>query len=125
MRYLLKILIAALFVVKNCCNLAIEWGFPGSSAGKESACNAGNPGSIPGLGRFLGRGHVNPLQYSSLENPHGQRSLAGYSLWVHKELDMTELHHSTVVECSKNRYYMTICSNRKMYISKKKQNSYL
>ena len=94
-------------------------GFPGSSAGKESACNAGDPSSIPGLGRSPGKGVVyplqyswaslvaqtvknvpamwetwvqslgwedpleedmaNPLQYSCLENPHGQRSLAGYS----------------------------------------------
>ena len=37
--------------------------------GKESACNAGDPGSIPGLGRFLGEGNGNPLQYSCLENP--------------------------------------------------------
>ena len=47
-------------------------GFPGNSAGKESACNAGDPGSIPGLGRSPGGGHGNPLQYSCLENPHGQ-----------------------------------------------------
>ena len=46
--------------------------------------------SIPGLGRSPGGGHGNPLQYSSLENPHGQRSLAGYSPWGHKELDTTE-----------------------------------
>ena len=44
------------------------WGFPGSSAGKEFACNAGDLGSIPGLGRSLGGGHGNPLQYSCLEN---------------------------------------------------------
>ena len=56
-------------------------GFPGGSAGKESACNAGDLGSIPGLGRSLGGGHGNPLQYSYLENPHGQRSLVGYSPW--------------------------------------------
>ena len=54
-------------------------GFPGSSAGKESACNAGNTGLILGLKRSLGGGHSNPFQYSCLENPHGQRSLAGYS----------------------------------------------
>ena len=54
-------------------------GFPGGSVGKESACNAGDLDSIPGLGRLLGGGHGNPLQYSCLENPHGQRSLAGYS----------------------------------------------
>ena len=40
------------------------WGFPGSSAGKESACNAGNPSSIPGLGRTPGEGIGYPLQYS-------------------------------------------------------------
>ena len=64
--------------------------FPGSSAGKESSCNAGDPRSIPGSGRSPGGGHGNPLQYSYLKNPHGQRSLAGYSPWGHKELDMTE-----------------------------------
>ena len=103
--------------------------FPGSSAGKESACNAGDPclitgsgrssgegigyplqyswaslvaqmvknlpalrdlGSTPGLGRSPGGGHGKPHQYSCLENPHGQASLAGYSPWGHKESDMTE-----------------------------------
>ena len=39
---------------------------------------------------FPGGGHGNPLQYSRLENPHGQRSLAGYDPWSHKELNMTE-----------------------------------
>ena len=53
-------------------------GFPGGSAGKESACNAGDLGSILGLRRSPGGGHGNPLQDSCLENPHGQRSLAGY-----------------------------------------------
>ena len=47
-------------------------------------------GSIPGLGRSPGRGHGKPLQCSCLENTHGQRSLAGYSLWAHKEPDATE-----------------------------------
>ena len=50
-------------------------GFPGGSDGKESACNAGDLGLIPGLGRSPGGGNSNPLQYSCLENPHGQRSL--------------------------------------------------
>ena len=58
-----------------------EADFPGSSVGKESACNAGDPCSIPGLGRPPGGGHGNPLQYSCLENPCGQRSLVGYSPW--------------------------------------------
>ena len=65
-------------------------GFPGSSAGKESACNAGDLGSIPGLGRFHGEGHGNLLQYSCLENSHGQRSLAGYCPWGYKESNKTE-----------------------------------
>ena len=43
-------------------------GFPCGSAGKESACNVGNLGSIPGLGRFPGKGKGYPLQYSGLEN---------------------------------------------------------
>ena len=59
-------------------------GFPGSSAGKESTCNAGDPGSIPGLGRSPGEGIGYPLQYSCLENPHGQRSLVGYTPWSHR-----------------------------------------
>ena len=41
-----------------------EWGFPGSSAGKESACNAGDPSSIPGSGGTPGEGLGSPLQYS-------------------------------------------------------------
>ena len=50
----------------------------------------GDLGSIPGLGRSPGGGHGNPLQYSCLENLHGQRSLVGYSPWGHKQLNMTE-----------------------------------
>ena len=71
-------------------------GFPGGSDGKESTCNVGDLGSIPGLGRSLGGGHGNPLQYSSLENPHGHRSLVGCSPWGCKESDMTEVLNSTV-----------------------------
>jgi len=52
--------------------------------------NEGDLGSLPELGRTSGRGHGNPRQYSCLENPHGQRSLAGYSPWGYKESDMTE-----------------------------------
>ena len=64
--------------------------FPGGSDAKESACNAGDPGSIPGLGRSPGGGNGNPLQYSCLGNPHGQRSLEGYSARGCKESDTTE-----------------------------------
>ena len=65
-------------------------GFPGGSGGKESTHNTGDLGSIPGLRKSPGGGHDNPLQCSCLENPHGRRSLAGYSPWGHKESDMTE-----------------------------------
>ena len=57
-------------------------GLPQERSGKESACNAGAAGdmcSIPGFGRSPGGGHDKPLQYSHLENPHGQRDLVGYS----------------------------------------------
>jgi len=65
-------------------------GFPGGSTGKESTSNTGDLGSVSGLGRSPGGGHGNPLQYSHLENSHGQRSLVGYSPRGHKESDMTE-----------------------------------
>ena len=71
-------------------------GFSCSSTGKESTCNVGDLDLIPRLERFSGGGHGNPLQYSCLENPHGQRTLAGYRPWGHKESDMTDhLRHST------------------------------
>ena len=57
---------------------------------EESACDAGDLGLISGLGRSPGEGNGNPLQYSWRENPHGQRSLEGYSPWGRKESDMTE-----------------------------------
>ena len=56
-------------------------GFPGGSDSKESACNAGDPGSVPESGRFLGERNGYPLQYSCLE-PGGLQSM--------KESDMTE-----------------------------------
>ena len=60
---------------------------------KNLPANAGDTrdaGSISRLGRSPGGGHGNPLQDSCLENPHGQRSLVGYSPWHCKELNMTE-----------------------------------
>ena len=62
-------------------------GFPVGSDSKESAYNSGDLELIPGLGRFPGVGHGNPLQYSYLEN---SMDLIGYSPWVHKESDTTE-----------------------------------
>jgi len=58
-------------------------GFLGSSDGKESACNAENPGSIPESGRSPGKGNGNPFQYSRLENSMD-------SPWGLKESDMTD-----------------------------------
>ena len=68
---------------------------------KNPPANAGDirgEGSIPGSGRSPGEGHDNPLQYSCLENPHGQRSLVGYSPWGPQELDATEQHEANAVE---------------------------
>ena len=60
-------------------------GFPGDSAGKESTCNVGDLGLIPGLGRSPGEGKGYPLQYSGLDN-----SLDCISPWGLKKLDTTE-----------------------------------
>ena len=57
------------FPLSFICRLNTYLGFPDSSVGKESACNAGDPGSIPGLGRSPGEGKGYLLQYSGLENP--------------------------------------------------------
>jgi len=54
-------------------------GFPGGSDGKESACNAGDLGSIRGSGRSLGKRIGNPFQYSCLENSIDWGALVGYS----------------------------------------------
>ena len=73
-----------------CSLLHYCWDFPGSSVGKESACNAADPVLIAGSESSPGEGTGYPLQYSCLEYPYEQRSLASYSPWGHKELDMTE-----------------------------------
>ena len=65
-------------------------GFSGGSDGKESACNVGDLGSIPGLGRSPGEGHGHPLQVFLPGESHGQMSLVGYSSQGCKESDVTE-----------------------------------
>ena len=64
---------------------------PGVKNLPANARDIRDAGSIPGLGRSPGGGHDNPLQYSCLENPHGQRSLEDYHPWGRKELDTTEV----------------------------------
>ena len=75
------------YYTQNCLHYFQDDIVPSSSVSKESACKAGDLGSIPGSGRSPGGGHGNPLQYSCLENPHGQRSLEGYSPWGRKVSD--------------------------------------
>ena len=65
--------------------------FPDGSVGKDSACNAENPSSILGLGRSLGEGNGNPLQYSCLENPIDRGSWWAMVHWITKELDTMEV----------------------------------
>ena len=81
-------------------------GFPGSSDGKETACNAGDLGLIPGSGRVPGEGNGNPLQYSYLENPkdrgawqatvHGvtksQTQLSDWTEWLKQEMARVNIH---------------------------------
>ena len=65
----------------------INGGFPGSSDGKESACDIGKPGSIPGSGRSPGVGNGYPLQYSCLENPMDREAWWATLHRGHKESD--------------------------------------
>ena len=78
----------------------LYWSLPGKGGAflvaqtvKESACNAGDQGSIPGSGKSPGEGNGYPLQYTCLEKSHGWRSLLGYSLWGLQELDIIEWLH--------------------------------
>ena len=70
--------------------LTMKEGFQGGASGQESACNAADVGLTPVSGRSPGGRLGDPLQSSCLENPHGQRSLVGYSLQHCKESDTTE-----------------------------------
>ena len=72
------------------CNLKLSRDHPSGSDSKEFACDAGDLGSIPGLGRSPGEGNGYPLQYSCLGNTMDERSLMGYSSWDSIQLDMIE-----------------------------------
>ena len=76
---------------------------------QEIICNAGDLGLIPGSGRSSGGGHGNPPQYSCLVNPHGQRSLAGYSPQGHQRVryDWVAKHACThMVDSQRGIYFM-------------------
>ena len=68
----------------NNCLYYSSGGFPGGSDSQESACNAGDLGSIPGSRRSPGGGHVSPLQYSCLENPMDRGAWQATVPWGHK-----------------------------------------
>ena len=80
---------ARLAIVKNRQTPSVLLGFSRCSVSTDSVYNAEDLVPIPGSGRSPGEGNGNPLQYSCLENPHGQRGLAGYSPWGRKESDTT------------------------------------
>ena len=77
---------------------ALEWGAIAFSERIHLQCR--KPDFNPWSGRSPGRGHGNPLQYSCLKNPHGQRRMVGYGSWSCKESEMTEqLTHMALCKC--------------------------
>ena len=77
-------------------------GFPCGSAGKESACNMGDLGSIPGSGRSFGEGNGNPLQYSCLENPMDREA------WQAAVHGVARIGHDLVINSPPRYYYFEI-----------------
>ena len=82
----------------------LKWGFPDSSVGKESACNAGDPSSIPGLGRSSGEGIGYPLQYSEaslvawlVKNPPAMRETWVRSLGWEDPLEKGKATHCSIL----------------------------
>jgi len=95
----------------------------GSSNGKESACNVGGPGSIPGLGRSPGEGHGNPLQYSLSWRIPWTEKPGSYSPRGRKELDTTEqptYTYTGIHKCSTEGHNVTVCNfhSEQMFLSK-------
>ena len=87
-----------MFVIIKC--------FPVGSDAKESACNAGDLGLIPGLGRLPGGRHGNPLQYSCLENSHGEETGGLHSMGSQRAGHDWTTKHST--EQLSNNLYTTV-----------------
>ena len=89
----ITVLFHFLLLIRGLCSFFFlsEWASLVSQTGKESACNAGDPGLTPGLGRSPGEGNSQlPIPVFLYGEPHGQRSLAGYSPWSRKESDTTK-----------------------------------
>ena len=86
--------------------LTLIWGFPGGSDGKESACNVGDPGSIPGLERSPGEGNGFPLQYPCLENPMDRGAWWAAVHRVAKSRTQLKQHSKNNDSCM---YYMLEC----------------
>ena len=81
---------------------AAFWGFPGGSVGKNPPANAGDAGSIPGLGRLPEEGNGNPLQYSCLGNPIDTRAWQAIICGAAKQLDKTsQLNNNNVIKLLK------------------------
>ena len=91
-------------LLNTCCSHLIMMVWRGSARDSEATiqvvlmvknlpASAGDTALIPGLGRSLGGGNGNPLQYSCLEKFHGKRSLVGHGPWGHNESDATECAH--------------------------------
>ena len=95
------------------------WGFAGGSDGTESACNAGDAGSVPELWRFPGGGNGNPLQHSCSENPLDRRAW-----WATVHGDMTEwLTHLHCMNLSGNsndssRWFNWVSTNSRHYCTR-------
>ena len=83
-------LVGRALLSKDLIQLSADEGFPGGSDGKESACNMGDLGSIPGSGRSPLRKEWQPILLFFPGESHGQKSLVGYSPWDNKESDMTK-----------------------------------
>ena len=82
----------------------MSWDFPGGSDSKASAYNAGDPGSVPGLGKTSWRRKWQPTPVFLPGKCHGERSLASYSPWGHTESDRTE---HTQRQCIKRQNVQT------------------
>ena len=91
------------------CNHHPFWASLVAQTVKNLRANAGDPGSIPGLGRFSGEGNDSPLQYSCLENSM-DREAWGYSPWGHKESDTTErltyIHRLVIAFLPRNKHLL-------------------